>query len=341
MGFDPAALRSLVASKGRVARVVVADLRGSAPRETGAAMLVWAEGAGFGQAGTIGGGALEWEAARVARAALDTGGGDRLDTLPLGPALGQCCGGAVDLLTELFDAARLEAIGATDTGNTASREVFPKTKTGLEAGVFARPLPGRAGAMPLTVARRIARARAQGQRPETGIVEGWMVEPLARPDREVWIWGAGHVGRALVEVLAPLPGMALTWVDTGPERFPDRVPPGVTVLPAATPARLVPHAPARAEHLVLTYSHALDLELCHALLSHGFRSAGLIGSATKRARFRARLAALGHGEAQIARIACPIGDPSLGKHPQAIAVGVAAGLLRGTAAASAARDMGT
>ncbi|MBC7179561.1 MAG: XdhC family protein, partial [Roseovarius sp.] len=73
---------------------------------------------------------------------------------------------------------------------------------------------------------------------------------------------------------------------------------------------------------------ALDLELCHQLLRRPFASAGLIGSATKWARFRQRLAALGHTDAQISRISCPIGDPNLGKHPQAIALGVAAALLK-------------
>jgi xanthine dehydrogenase accessory factor len=89
----------------------------------------------------------------------------------------------------------------------------------------------------------------------------------------------------------------------------------------------VGHAPQEADHLIMTYAHDLDLALCHALLKHGFASAGLIGSATKWARFRTRLAALGHSPAQISRIACPIGDPHLGKHPQAIAVGVATALL--------------
>ena len=69
-------------------------------------------------------------------------------------------------------------------------------------------------------------------------------------------------------------------------------------------------------------------EICHRLLTHGFGAAGLIGSETKRARFRSRLKALGHAGVQIDRIRCPIGDPGLGKHPQAIAVGVAAELLQ-------------
>jgi xanthine dehydrogenase accessory factor len=95
----------------------------------------------------------------------------------------------------------------------------------------------------------------------------------------------------------------------------------------AVPEAAVALAPVEAEHLVLTYSHALDLALCDALLRRGFGALGLIGSATKWARFRSRLAALGHGAEAIARIDCPIGNPALGKHPQAIAVGVAADLL--------------
>lgn len=298
--FDLDALRAAVTAHEQVARIVVAQHDGSAPREAGAAMLVW----GNGQSGTIGGGALEWEATARARAMLATGGA-RVDRLPLGPALGQCCGGAVTLVTEVFAAHTLPV---------------PRD------GVVARALNG--AEMPLAVRRMLDRARAQGIAPATTLMQGWMIEPLARPQRQVWVWGAGHVGRALVAVLAPLPDIAITWVDVDANRFPDRVPAGITVLPATNPSALVPHAPQRAEHLILTFSHALDLDLCHRLLGHGFAACGLIGSATKWARFRSRLGALGHGPCQIARIRCPIGDPALGKHPQAIAVGVAADILR-------------
>ncbi|MBZ4688768.1 MAG: molybdenum cofactor sulfurylase [Cereibacter sp.] len=296
-GFDLAGLRAAVEARGRVARVVVAAGDGSSPREAGAAMLVWQGGA----SGTIGGGALEWEAMARARAMLDAGG-RRLERVALGPSIGQCCGGAVSLLTEVYDAGAVAA---------------------LDGPVIARG-PGE---MPLAVKRLLARARGEGVLPEPQLVQGWMVEPVARVDRQIWIWGAGHVGRALVAVLAPLPGLALTWVDAGAERFPDAVPEGVTALWAAAPEALAGHAPRGAEHLVLTYSHALDLELCHRLLGHGFAALGLIGSETKAARFRSRLRALGHGDAQISRILCPIGDKSLGKHPQAIALGVAVALL--------------
>ena len=298
--FDLSALRDAVAAQGRVARVVIAAHDGSSPREVGAAMLIW-EG---GQTGTIGGGALEWEATLRARAMLAQGG-TRIDREALGPKLGQCCGGAVTVLTEVYDAAALAL---------------------LDGDVIARAVDGRA--MPMAVKRLLAKARGECFSPVPALVQGWMVEPVMRPQRQVWIWGAGHVGRALVDVLAPLPGLALTWVDIDEARFPGTVPGGVTRRAAADPAALVAEAPAGAEHLVLTFSHALDLELCHRLLDHGFGRLGLIGSATKWARFRSRLAALGHSPGAIARIDCPIGDPALGKHPQAIAVGVAAQMLR-------------
>lgn len=297
MGFDLGALRAAVKQYGQVVRVVIAANRGSSPREVGAAMLVWKDG----QTGTIGGGALEFEAADAARR---MGVPLTLRTHALGPELGQCCGGAVTLLSEIYDAGAL---------------------AGLEGDVVARPVAGDA-ALTLGVRRLLAQAR-QGDAPAAQMLDGWMIEPVHKPSRDFWIWGAGHVGRALVRVLAPLPDVAITWVDTGPERFPQDVS-GVSVVPAARPAELVRHAPTGAEHLIVTYSHALDLELCDQLLRRGFRFAGLIGSRTKWVRFRARLAALGHTDKRIGRITCPMGDPGMGKHPQVIAVGVAAELLR-------------
>jgi xanthine dehydrogenase accessory factor len=288
-----------VARHGTVVRVVIAAHQGSSPREAGAAMLVWAEG----QEGTIGGGALEWQAAATARALAAPA---RVERLPLGPALGQCCGGAVTLVYERIDAETLATIP--------------------ETGHYARRIEGAAD-MPLPVARALRDSRGQGVAAPVW-KSGWLAEPVRRAARPLWVWGAGHVGRAIVATLAPLPDFALTWVDTDPARFPATIPTGVTVLPHPDPAALVSHAPPEAEHLILTFSHALDLDLCHRLLTHGFAACGLIGSGSKWARFRSRLGALGHAPASIARIRCPIGDPGFGKHPQAIAISVAAELLR-------------
>ncbi|MCR9110647.1 xanthine dehydrogenase accessory protein XdhC [Marivita sp. XM-24bin2] len=293
MAFDLRALHTAIATHGRVARVVIAEVQGSSPREVGASMLVW-EG---GQSGTIGGGALEYQAAQQAFAR------EGFSRHPLGPELGQCCGGAVTLLTEVYDTNRL----ATLDGES----------------VIARG-PGE---MPLAVKRLTTCARNQGVDLRPRMVQGWFVEPVAQPTRPLWIWGAGHVGRALVDVLHPIPDIEITWVDTAPNRFPDTIPEAVNALPASDPLRVVSRAPDTAAHLILTYSHALDLSLCDALLRHGFGFTGLIGSDTKWARFTSRLRKMGHSDAQISRICCPIGQKSLGKHPQAIAVGVAAQLL--------------
>lgn len=231
-------------------RITILRAAGSTPREAGTQMMVWADRT----EGTIGGGALEWQAISRARAMLAEGRDTFEQTIPLGPGLGQCCGGSVTL--------------------------------GFEAA-------------------------------ETMNVE---------PGAPLWIYGAGHVGRALVQTMAALPDYAITWVDTGADRFPD-VPDTVTQLVAADPAKATAYAPKDAHHLILTYSHEMDLAICHALLTHGFASAGLIGSATKWARFRKRLADLGHSAEAIKRIACPIGDPALGKHPTALAIGVAHAML--------------
>jgi xanthine dehydrogenase accessory factor len=150
---------------------------------------------------------------------------------------------------------------------------------------------------------------------------------VAQTKRHLWIWGAGHVGRALVSVLVGLPNFDITWVDVAPDRFPDISADALRLLAVPSPAVAVQLAPKTAEHLILTYSHALDLELCHQLLGHGFSHCGLIGSQTKWARFKSRLLQLGHARASIHQITCPIGDPSLGKHPQQIAIGVAASMI--------------
>lgn len=341
MSFDLETLRVAVAQHGVVTRVVIASHAGSSPREAGAAMLIWADG----QAGTIGGGALEHDATVRARAMA---GRSMVLRVPLGPALGQCCGGAVTLVLERFDAGTLPDAVADKMPDQMA--VFARRVDGPLAQPNDSNDPAQvSGAatyeppMPLPVRDTLARLRngnAAGAPVAPILSHGWLIEALHQPTRALWIWGAGHVGRALVSVLSPLPDFSITWVDTAPDRFPHDIPAGVTRLPAAQPADLVRHAPVQAEHLILTYSHALDLALCHQLLGHGFGYAGLIGSASKWARFQSRLRGLGHGAAQISRITCPIGDPALGKHPQALAIGVAATLLARADLATRARVSG-
>lgn len=294
MSFDLQNIRAATDRHGSVTRIVIAAVEGSAPREPGAAMLVWHGG----QSGTIGGGALEFEAARQA---LE---GPYCRKFALGPAMGQCCGGAVTLVAETYTSSDLDHI----------------------ENYHLRRVEG-SGEVPPSIRKALLLNEKQGARLEPLFDRGWLLEPLRDPARQLWVYGAGHVGRAIIGVAAPLPDFAITWVDTTPSRFPHQIPDRVTQLVAENPADLVRYAPRDAEHLILTYSHALDLDLCHRLLGHGFLWAGLIGSATKWARFRKRLEALGHRPERIARIACPIGDTAFGKHPQAIALGVVTGLL--------------
>lgn len=286
MSFDQDALSDAISNHGRVVRIVIAKTEGSVPRGAGAAMLVWDDG----QSGTIGGGKLEFEAIALARQQTKAA---TVRSVPLGPALGQCCGGSVTLISEVFDQSSL-----------------PKTLP------FVRKIGPSHGAAPAGDC--------------FAWHNGWLAEP-APSKRNVWIYGAGHVGRAMVNVLAPLPDVAITWVDTAPNRFPDAIAANVSPFVAAHPPDAASHAPHNAEHLILTYDHQFDLALCHALLQRSFGSLGLIGSATKWARFRKRLAHLGHAPEHIGQIACPIGDTRLGKHPQQIAIGVAMAMLGGLA----------
>ena len=300
--LDRELLQRLVAQHGPCVRVVTAEVQGSAPREVGAAMVVW-DG---GQHGTIGGGTLEFEAAKAALVQLKNDTSAQVSRHPLGPALGQCCGGAVTLVSEYIDQDFLNALP--------------------DQQAFARRVEGTAD-RPFSVTRDLAKARSDGHPVEARLQDGWWIGPLYQQTRSLWIWGAGHVGRAIVDVLAPLPEFAITWIDTDRGRFPDDIPRNVDWLTAKEPELLAVHAPETAEHLILTYSHSLDLALCHALLQRGFSKAGLIGSKSKWIRFQKRLAELGHPKLEIQRIQCPIGEPTLGKHPQAIAIGVSAKLL--------------
>jgi xanthine dehydrogenase accessory factor len=140
-----------------------------------------------------------------------------------------------------------------------------------------------------------------------------------------------------VRVLEDLP-FSVTWIDTSADRFPKSIPPYATTETTPNPAAFAATTEPDAFHLVLTYSHALDLGICHSLLRRGgFRFLGLIGSATKRTRFLRRLADLGISQAQLQRLVCPIGVRGIGgKEPAMIAVSVAAQLVQLAAEASAA-----
>ena len=146
----------------------------------------------------------------------------------------------------------------------------------------------------------------------------------------VAVFGAGHVGKALVKVLADLP-CTVTWVDGREGEFPPELPPGVRRVVSEAPQDEIAELPAGSDVVVMTHSHALDQEVVEAALRRGgeLRYVGVIGSRTKRARFTQRLEGRGLPAERIASLVCPIGVEGVrGKHPAEIAVAVAAQLLQ-------------
>lgn len=264
-------LRDIAAAwlaQGQAAILVeIGEARGSAPRTAGTRMLVSA--ADF--AGTVGGGHLEWKAIAAARSMLSNAeAGPSSEHYPLGPALGQCCGGAVTLRYSRLDAGALNA---------------------------------------------------------------W---PAPEPWFELQLYGAGHVGRAIVRALAPL-HVRVDWIDEREQEFGgDALAPLVdanalirTLCVDAVQAEVRQARPG-AFYLVLTHQHDLDLRITEAILRRGdFTYLGLIGSKTKRRRFEHRFEQIGIAAETIRRITCPIGVPGItGKEPEVIAAAVVAQLLQ-------------
>jgi xanthine dehydrogenase accessory factor len=358
-GVRPLQRRGLTPS----VRILVAEAEGSVPREAGAVMWVSTDGI----EGTIGGGTLEHEAIFHARAILAQGLPEwhrELRAYPLGPALGQCCGGMVRLLFEVATTgAPVGWVSAATKHESQSERIVPRVTQRPRAGVglraetalsFSSPFGAaltqptdlalaiysitsgappvlitdrrHAGDLPVPVLRAV-RAMLSGTRPRaTLLIRDHIIEPVAQPPHPLYLYGAGHVGRAVVRALADLP-FAVAWVDVADDRFPADMPPNAEPIISTDPAAIAAAAPENALHLIMTFSHALDLSLCNAVLERDFAWAGLIGSATKRARFEKRLREAGISDAALARLACPIGIGGItGKEPAMIAISVAAQL---------------
>lgn len=245
--------------------VSVVATQGSVPRGPGTHMVVFAGD----ELGTIGGGHLEFQALAHARRLLSGQTDQTRLRQVLGPSLGQCCGGAVELSFESIHAADLP------------------------------------------------RLRQQ----------------LAPQRSPVALFGGGHVGKALVQTLAPLP-FALRWIDSRDEIFPDPVPDTVECEHSNPVHAAVADLQPGSRVLIMSFSHAEDLDIVVACLQrlrakNDLPFVGLIGSQTKWATFRHRLEERGFKAEEIARITCPIGVPGiLGKEPEVIAVAVAAQLLQ-------------
>jgi len=279
-------------TRGPAALVTILATEGSAPRGPGARMVVTETGLN----GTIGGGALEHQATRQGRAILSLEPGSwRIQDYPLGPLLGQCCGGRVRLLVE-----HLAGVPEQD----GCFEVV------LADRVLRTPLAGGRAPPPAPIAR--------GPLPAAG---ARFLESAETDRLPVRLFGAGHVGRAIAVRAAGLP-LAIAWYDSRPEMAEN---PGVVLASEAEMVEEAADAPAGSAVVVLTHSHALDYRLVAAALAGRARFVGLIGSRTKRARFLSRLAADG---VDANRLTCPIGLPAIkGREPAVIAIATLAQLL--------------
>lgn len=300
-------IERFLAEHGAAVLVTLAESAGSSPREVGARMVVRPDGR---FSGTIGGGALEWLALAEAQqmmAADKTAKFRRLNKA-LGPELGQCCGGRVVVTLERFVGRDLEKVVPLATAERAGRFL-----TISEPGQPAR--------------RTLAKGSPEGPS-YARLPDGRIVERFGPASTPLYLFGAGHVGRSLVLALAPLP-FSVTWIDPRPGSFPSHVPGNVECRTGTEPVRVLDAAPTGAFVAIMTHSHALDLDVAAAgLLARRFAYVGLIGSATKRARFAGALRQLGLGDNDIARLICPIGLTEIrDKAPASIAAAVAAQLL--------------
>jgi xanthine dehydrogenase accessory factor len=273
--------------------------------------------------GSIGGGPLEWAAIDLAREMAARGPGAEWKTVSLGPALDQCCGGRAEILHESFGTIDRDWIAPLADYDGAEMTVRGRRS---DEGAYRRHMVE----VPVSV-QTINRYTSDT-----------FIEHFSERKTPLLLFGGGHVGRAIVAALAPLP-FAVRWIDDRPDAFD-----GARTLGAQTAVSALPESELRDAAngsfvLVMTHSHALDLALVTAALPDPrFPYVGLIGSATKRALFERRLAEFGVPADAIARLVCPIGVTGIaGKSPPVIAAAVAAELLLVRERTDAARNFKT
>jgi len=328
------ALRACVAESTPAVLVTVAAAKGSVPRAPGTKMIVTADRL----IGTIGGGHLEWKATEIARRLLDGNDVEPLQRFPLGASLGQCCGGMAQLLFEPITTTTpwLDALGSTQQAQDEACVIVTRARSAAATDkliVTAATHKGTLGESALDHAA-IEAARAllhEGGTTRLAEIAGvtCMLDPLRPCDWHIALFGAGHVGQALVRALAELP-CRITWIDSRDAVFPANVPAHTTCVATDTPEAEVDAAPAGAYFLVMTHSHPLDQALTERILQRSdFAYFGLIGSASKRGQFERRLRARGFAPEQLAAMTCPIGVSGINdKRPAAIAIAVAAELVQ-------------
>ena len=314
-------LSDLVAAGESVIRVTVAGVRGSAPREVGASMLVTA-----GETiGTIGGGQLEYQCTRRAVDRLDGDGVATLERFPLGASLGQCCGGAVEVLFEpMLDG--LPAWLRTLAALHGQREPAVLV-TELNADSSERLIVTGDDVFGSADPALVDGARERLLTREASVSGKHFFEPVIASDFDIAVFGAGHVGSAVVGLLATL-DCNVRWIDSRHRIF-RRVPNNVQPIESAEPGLEVAALPPGSHVLVMTHSHAIDFDICvHALRRGDLAYVGLIGSAVKRRRFVKRFREQGLGDREIGRLTCPIGVAGVsGIKPAEIAVAATAEIL--------------
>ncbi len=315
--------------------VTIAGVRGSAPREVGAKMLVTRHET----IGTIGGGQLEYKCTKIACDTLkNKQDGNRFRKFTLGANCGQCCGGVVEVMFEAFCVERPEWMNVL---REAHRRREPLViATGLHdkylitaKGSIAYPEGCTVNGSLAVDAMRILNERESAQRMNLKLNdndnEDLLLEPVVSSDLNIAIFGAGHVGAATVGTLSSL-DCNIRWIDSRRNIFPKHLPENVQKIETAQPELEVAAMPAGSCYLVMTHSHPLDQAVIQQILARDdFRYCGLIGSVSKRRQFEKRLLKLGMPQSRFDRLACPIGiDGIAGKKPAEIAIAVAAELLR-------------
>lgn len=319
-------LSDLCAADEPAVLVTVAGIRGSAPREIGAKMIVTAKET----IGTIGGGQLEYQCTRLA---ADLLGEDQqlLRSFPLGSSMGQCCGGVVEILFEPMGdgiSAWLRDLGALHGQREPAMIVTRISRSvPLKFVVTADRVFGVDEDDTISCLVTTARSVLAGDRkPHRRLQEFY--EPIVVPDLNIAVFGAGHVGTAVVDTLSSL-DCNIRWVDNRRNIF-RRIPANVRAIEASDPALEVAAMPPGSFYLVMTHSHALDFDICDRILRRNdARYCGLIGSVSKRRRFEKRYRQQGMSQERIDTLVCPIGvDGITGKKPAEIAVATAAEILK-------------
>ena len=284
--------------------VTVASTTGSTPREAGCKMVVTADEL----FGTIGGGNLEFQACKIARDQLDNSSSQQLKRFPLGAGLGQCCGGLVNLLFEPFIGVNEWIADALDLSRLDK--------------AWVREVPLNDGDSLVTVRDLI-------DEESTVLKSDCFVEVNSSQPVEIVLFGAGHVGRAIVDTMSALP-VHIRWVDSRDHEFPVTVTDNVEIICTDSPEAEVDLANPDAYFLVLTHDHALDQLLAEQILKRDdFAYFGLIGSKGKRRMFETRMQRRGIDAQKFTRMICPIGIEGIhSKQPALIAISVAAQIMQ-------------